>query len=145
MERTRFPQVTTPAGPNVHLDNPLPLLSSLQNVGVLSVGGGRLGADQGEGSGRLRSGVAVRQRPNRAAAQKVCAELGRTEGVGALGGSKTYPYGSTSTVAQPRSGRARVLKVATADQIRRLTCPGHKANKAVRNACWTCQARTDPF
>lgn len=28
-----------------------------------------------------------------------------------------------------------VLKVATADQIRRLTCPGHKDNKAVRNAC----------
>ncbi|MEU6518398.1 replication-relaxation family protein [Streptomyces sp. NPDC046978] len=28
-----------------------------------------------------------------------------------------------------------VLKVATADQVRRLTCPGHRSNKAVRNAC----------
>ncbi|MCZ4611349.1 hypothetical protein O3S80_47910 [Streptomyces sp. Lzd4kr] len=28
-----------------------------------------------------------------------------------------------------------VLKVASADQIRRLMCPGYKDNKAVRNAC----------
>ncbi|MFD1275467.1 replication-relaxation family protein [Streptomyces kaempferi] len=28
-----------------------------------------------------------------------------------------------------------VLKVASADQIRRLTCPGHKDSKGVRNAC----------
>ncbi|MFF3587420.1 replication-relaxation family protein [Streptomyces sp. NPDC002387] len=104
-------------------------------MGVLSVGGGRLGADQGEGSGRcavvLRSGSGRTAQLRRRSAQ----ELGRTEGAGALGGSKTYPYGSTSTVRSHVLAALGVLKVATADQIRRLTCPGHKDNKAVRNAC----------
>ncbi|MGW1044767.1 replication-relaxation family protein [Streptomyces sp. NPDC002547] len=52
-----------------------------------------------------------------------------------MGGSKTYPYGSTSTVRGHVLAALGVLKVATADQIRRLACPGHKDNKAVRNAC----------
>ncbi|MET8787970.1 replication-relaxation family protein [Streptomyces sp. NPDC004589] len=52
-----------------------------------------------------------------------------------MGGSKTYPYGSTSTVRGHVLAALGVLKVATADQVRRLACPGHQDNKAVRNAC----------
>ncbi|MFJ5842387.1 hypothetical protein ACIQGO_37555 [Streptomyces shenzhenensis] len=28
-----------------------------------------------------------------------------------------------------------MLQIATADQIRRLICPGHKDNKTMRNTC----------
>ncbi|WP_327722345.1 replication-relaxation family protein [Streptomyces sp. NBC_00490] len=52
-----------------------------------------------------------------------------------MGGSKAYPYGSTGAVRAHVLAALGVLKVASADQIRRLMCPGHKDNKAVRNAC----------
>lgn len=52
-----------------------------------------------------------------------------------MGGSLTYPYGSTSLVRGHVLAALGVLKVASADQIRRLTCPGHKDSKGVRNAC----------
>ncbi|MDH6521831.1 hypothetical protein M2163_001176 [Streptomyces sp. SAI-135] len=52
-----------------------------------------------------------------------------------MGGSKTYPYGSTGAVRAHVLAALGVLKVASADQVRRLMCPGHKDNKAVRNAC----------
>lgn len=52
-----------------------------------------------------------------------------------VGGSRTYPYGSTGAVRAHVLAALGVLKVASADQIRRLMCPGHKDNKAVRNAC----------
>ncbi|MFD1313700.1 replication-relaxation family protein [Streptomyces kaempferi] len=52
-----------------------------------------------------------------------------------MGGSLTYPYGSTSAVRGHVLAALGVLKVASADQIRRLTCPGHKDSKGVRNAC----------
>ncbi|MFF0000756.1 hypothetical protein [Streptomyces avermitilis] len=51
-----------------------------------------------------------------------------------MGGSQTYPYGSTAAVRGHVLAALGVLKVATADQVRRLMCPGHKDNKAVRNA-----------
>ncbi|MEU0038192.1 replication-relaxation family protein [Streptomyces sp. NPDC006333] len=52
-----------------------------------------------------------------------------------MGGSLTYPYGSTSAVCGHVLAALGVLKVPSADQIRRLTCPGHKDSKGVRNAC----------
>lgn len=52
-----------------------------------------------------------------------------------MGGSLTYPYGSTSAVRGHVLAALGVLKVASADQIRRLMCPGHKDSKGVRNAC----------
>ncbi|MFJ8351491.1 replication-relaxation family protein [Streptomyces sp. NPDC094153] len=52
-----------------------------------------------------------------------------------MGGSKTYPYGSTTAVRGHVLAALGVLKIASPDQIRRLMCPGHKDNKAVRNAC----------
>ncbi|MFF3489411.1 replication-relaxation family protein [Streptomyces sp. NPDC002701] len=51
-----------------------------------------------------------------------------------MGGSKAYPYGSTAAVRGHVLAALGVLKVATADQIHRLTAPGHKDNKAFRNA-----------
>ncbi|MCX4561763.1 replication-relaxation family protein [Streptomyces phaeochromogenes] len=51
-----------------------------------------------------------------------------------MGGSKAYPYGSTSAVRGHVLAALGVLKVASADQIHRLTAPGHKDNKAFRNA-----------
>ncbi|MEU0038633.1 hypothetical protein [Streptomyces sp. NPDC006333] len=51
-----------------------------------------------------------------------------------MGGSLTYPYGSTSAVRGHVLAALGVLKVASADQIRRLMCPGHKDSKGVRNA-----------
>ncbi|WP_331718585.1 replication-relaxation family protein (plasmid) [Streptomyces sp. NBC_00289] len=51
-----------------------------------------------------------------------------------MGGSKTYPYGSTSAVRAHVLAALGVLKVATADQMHRLMAPGHKDNKAFRNA-----------
>lgn len=52
-----------------------------------------------------------------------------------MGGSKTYPYGSTSTVRGQVLAVLGVLKVATPDQMHRLMAPGHQGNKAFRNAC----------
>ncbi|MFE4578547.1 replication-relaxation family protein [Streptomyces chartreusis] len=52
-----------------------------------------------------------------------------------MGGSKAYPYGSTGAVRAHVLAALGVLKVASADQIHRLMCPGHKDNKAIRNAC----------
>ncbi|WP_329295576.1 replication-relaxation family protein [Streptomyces sp. NBC_01455] len=52
-----------------------------------------------------------------------------------MGGSLTYPYGSTSAVRGHVLAALGVLKVASADQIRRLMCSGHKDSKGVRNAC----------
>jgi len=51
-----------------------------------------------------------------------------------VGGSKAYPYGSTSAVRGHVLAALGVLKVASADQIHRLMAPGHKDNKAFRNA-----------
>ncbi|MCX4231718.1 replication-relaxation family protein [Streptomyces ortus] len=51
-----------------------------------------------------------------------------------MGGSKAYPYGSTAAVRGHVLAALGVLKVATADQVHRLTAPGHKDNKAFRNA-----------
>ncbi|MCR3732343.1 hypothetical protein FHS35_009261 [Streptomyces umbrinus] len=51
-----------------------------------------------------------------------------------MGGSKAYPYGSTSAVRGHVLAALGVLKVASADQIHRLMAPGHKDNKAFRNA-----------
>ena len=51
-----------------------------------------------------------------------------------MGGSQAYPYGSTTAVRGYVLAALGVLKVASADQIRRLTCPGHKDSKGVRNA-----------
>ncbi|MFD7438788.1 hypothetical protein [Streptomyces sp. NPDC059861] len=52
-----------------------------------------------------------------------------------MGGSKAYPYGSTSAVRAHVLAALGVLKVATADQMHRLMAPGHKDNKGFRNAC----------
>ncbi len=51
-----------------------------------------------------------------------------------MGGSKAYPYGSTAMVRGHVLAALGVLKVATADQVHRLMAPGHKDNKAFRNA-----------
>ncbi|MFI5998532.1 replication-relaxation family protein [Streptomyces sp. NPDC051362] len=51
-----------------------------------------------------------------------------------MGGSKAYPYGSTTAVRGHVLAALGVLKVATADQMHRLMAPGHKDNKAFRNA-----------
>lgn len=51
-----------------------------------------------------------------------------------MGGSRTYPYGSTSAVRAHVLAALGVLKLATADQMHRLMAPGHKDNKAFRNA-----------
>ncbi|MEU1564071.1 replication-relaxation family protein [Streptomyces mirabilis] len=51
-----------------------------------------------------------------------------------MGGSRTYPYGSTSAVRGHVLAALGVLKLATADQMHRLMAPGHKDNKAFRNA-----------
>ncbi|MFH9970261.1 hypothetical protein ACH4PR_55450, partial [Streptomyces mirabilis] len=51
-----------------------------------------------------------------------------------VGGSGMYPYGSTSAVRAQVLAALGVLKLATADQMHRLMAPGHKDNKAFRNA-----------
>ncbi|MFD6299596.1 replication-relaxation family protein [Streptomyces sp. NPDC060235] len=53
-----------------------------------------------------------------------------------MGGSKTYPYGSTTAVRGHVLAALGVLKLATADQMHRLMAPGHRDNKAFRNAAW---------
>ncbi|MCX4920297.1 replication-relaxation family protein [Streptomyces sp. NBC_00687] len=51
-----------------------------------------------------------------------------------MGGSKAYPYGSTTAVRGHVLAALGVLKLATADQMHRLMAPGHRDNKAFRNA-----------
>ncbi|MFE7033970.1 hypothetical protein ACFU9Y_26990 [Streptomyces sp. NPDC057621] len=51
-----------------------------------------------------------------------------------MAGSKAYPYGSTAAGRGHVLAALGVLKVATADQIHRLTAPRFKDNKACRNA-----------
>ncbi|MFD9400243.1 replication-relaxation family protein [Streptomyces sp. NPDC060011] len=51
-----------------------------------------------------------------------------------MGGSKAYPYGSTTVVRGQVLAALGVLKLATADQMHRLMAPGHRDNKAFRNA-----------
>ncbi|MET8038756.1 replication-relaxation family protein [Streptomyces sp. NPDC005345] len=51
-----------------------------------------------------------------------------------MGGSKAYPYGSTTAVRAHVLAALGVLKLATAHQVHRLMAPGHKDNKAYRNA-----------
>ncbi|MCX4404370.1 replication-relaxation family protein [Streptomyces sp. NBC_01764] len=51
-----------------------------------------------------------------------------------MGGSRTHPYGSTNAVRAHVLAALGVLKLATADQMHRLMAPGHKDNKAFRNA-----------
>ncbi|MET7826834.1 replication-relaxation family protein [Streptomyces sp. NPDC005386] len=51
-----------------------------------------------------------------------------------MGGSKAYPYGSTTAVRAQVLAALGVLKLATADQMHRLMAPGHKDNKGFRNA-----------
>ncbi|MGW6491620.1 replication-relaxation family protein [Streptomyces sp. NPDC055056] len=51
-----------------------------------------------------------------------------------MGGTKTYPYGSTTAVRGHVLAALGVLKLATADQMHRLMAPGHKDNKGFRNA-----------
>ncbi|MEW1569505.1 replication-relaxation family protein [Streptomyces sp. NPDC093509] len=50
-----------------------------------------------------------------------------------MGGSKAYPYGSTTAVRGHVLAALGVLKLATADQMHRLMAPGHRDNKAFRN------------
>ncbi|MFE9813155.1 replication-relaxation family protein [Streptomyces sp. NPDC005548] len=51
-----------------------------------------------------------------------------------MGGSKAYPYGSTTAVRGHVLAALGVLKLATADQMHRLMAPGHRDNKGFRNA-----------
>ncbi|MFF0190811.1 replication-relaxation family protein [Streptomyces sp. NPDC005244] len=51
-----------------------------------------------------------------------------------MGGSKAYPYGSTTAVRAHVLAALGVLKLATADQMHRLMAPGHRDNKGFRNA-----------
>ncbi|OQQ13125.1 hypothetical protein B0675_39540 [Streptomyces sp. M41(2017)] len=51
-----------------------------------------------------------------------------------MGGTKAYPYGSTTAVRGHVLAALGVLKLATADQMHRLMAPGHKDNKGFRNA-----------
>nr|WP_239155658.1 replication-relaxation family protein [Streptomyces sp. SID14446] len=51
-----------------------------------------------------------------------------------VGGTKAYPYGSTTAVRGHVLAALGVLKLATADQMHRLMAPGHKDNKGFRNA-----------
>ncbi|MCW8102671.1 replication-relaxation family protein [Streptomyces tauricus] len=91
---------------------------------------------------RVRAAQVVRLRPGAAGplahgGGSRCRVTGRgqEEGTGfGVGGSKAYPYGSTAAVRGHVLAALGVLKVATADQIHRLTAPGHKDNKAFRNA-----------
>ncbi|MFF3159418.1 hypothetical protein [Streptomyces sp. NPDC057910] len=59
-----------------------------------------------------------------------------------MGGSQTYPYGSTSTTRGYALAALGVLKVASADEIWRLMCPGHRDNKTIRNALLDLANRT---
>ncbi|MEU5545096.1 replication-relaxation family protein [Streptomyces sioyaensis] len=55
------------------------------------------------------------------------------------GKKRLYPYGSTASLRQDVLCVLGVLKVATADQIRRLTRPEAKNNKSHRNAALDLQ------
>ncbi|MFG2437964.1 hypothetical protein [Streptomyces sp. NPDC048508] len=56
------------------------------------------------------------------------------EGEFGVGGSKAYPYGSTTAVRGHVLAALGVLKLAIADQMHRLISPGHKDDKGFRNA-----------
>ncbi len=53
------------------------------------------------------------------------------------GGSRSYPYGSTSRMRADTLVVLGVLKVATADQIQRLARPAARDNKSRATHCWT--------
>lgn len=101
----------------------------------MSVVGGRVGDGEIRGDGRHAGVVAARRVPVRSGAWPAPA-VRRGSGEGQrVGGSKAYPYGSTSAVRAQVLAALGVLKVATADQMHRLMAPGHKDNKGFRNAC----------
>ena len=56
------------------------------------------------------------------------------EGCG-VGGTKRRPYGSTAKTRQMVLAALGVVKVATAEQIRQLMCPGTAGAQTVRNGC----------
>ncbi|MCL7496081.1 replication-relaxation family protein [Streptomyces sp. MCA2] len=53
----------------------------------------------------------------------------------AVGGTKRRPYGSTARTRQMVLAALGVAKVATAEQIRQLMCPGTASAQTVRNGC----------
>ena len=59
---------------------------------------------------------------------------GAVGGVG-VGGTKRRPYGSTAKTRQMVLAALGVVKVATAEQIRQLMCPGTASAQNVRNGC----------
>lgn len=95
----------------------LPLFLSV--VGVSELGEGR----------RVRSGL-VAAWPRDAPA--VSGAVG--EGW-AVGGTKRRPYGPTAKTRQMVLAALGVVKVATAEQIRQLMCPGTASAQTVRNGC----------
>ncbi|MFE7783399.1 hypothetical protein ACFU5I_20260, partial [Streptomyces libani] len=52
-----------------------------------------------------------------------------------MGGTKRRPYGSTARTRQMVLAALGVVKVATAEQIRQLMCPGTASAQTVRNGC----------
>ncbi|MFH8574088.1 replication-relaxation family protein [Streptomyces sp. NPDC017993] len=52
-----------------------------------------------------------------------------------MGGTKRRPYGSTAKTRQMVLAALGVVKVATAEQIRQLMCPGTAGAQTVRNGC----------
>ncbi|MFI9080935.1 replication-relaxation family protein [Streptomyces sioyaensis] len=52
-----------------------------------------------------------------------------------MGGTKRRPYGSTAKTRQMVLAALGVVKVATAEQIRQLMCPGTASAQTVRNGC----------
>ncbi|WP_187413142.1 replication-relaxation family protein, partial [Streptomyces sp. WAC01526] len=52
-----------------------------------------------------------------------------------MGGTKRWPYGSTAKTRQMVLAALGVVKVATAEQIRQLMCPGTASAQTVRNGC----------
>ncbi|MGD3108009.1 replication-relaxation family protein [Streptomyces sp. YGL11-2] len=52
-----------------------------------------------------------------------------------MGGTKRRPYGSTAKTRQMVLAALGVVKVATAQQIRQLMCPGTASAQTVRNGC----------
>ncbi|MEV0375805.1 hypothetical protein AB0I10_39790, partial [Streptomyces sp. NPDC050636] len=52
-----------------------------------------------------------------------------------MGGTKRRPYGSTAKTRHMVLAALGVVKVATAEQIRQLMCPGTASAQTVRNGC----------
>ncbi|WP_190144669.1 hypothetical protein [Streptomyces glebosus] len=52
-----------------------------------------------------------------------------------MGGTKRRPYGSTAKTGQMVLAALGVVKVATAEQIRQLMCPGTASAQTVHNGC----------